>query len=163
MLGKVLSSRVLLAALAAGIMTGCSSMQPTPMMPSQPVVIGSSGVTGQQDSICRQQAYQAAQSAKETNVAKEVGFTALGAIAGAAIGNALEPGHRSAPRGPAPRPGGPGPRGPAPRGPSDPHYGTAGGITGAAVGAAASQSVVQDTQQVYDLNYNNCIAAYRRY
>lgn len=156
MLGQIAPPRALPAALAAGLIAGCSSMQPTPMMPSQPVVIGSSGVTAQQDSICRQQAYQAAQSAKETNVAKEVGFTAIGAIAGAAIGNALEPG-----RGPAPRPARPG--GPAPRGPSGPHYGTAGGVTGAAVGAAASQSVVQDTQQVYDLNYNNCIAAYRRY
>lgn len=156
MLGKIVPPRVLLAALAAGSVAGCSSMQPTPMMPSQPAIIGSGGVTAQQDSICRQQAYQAAQSAKETNVAKEVGFTALGVVAGAAIGNALEPGH-----GPAPR--GPGPRGPAPRGPSGPHYGTAGGITGAAVGAAASQSVVQDTQQVFDLNYNNCIAAYHRY
>jgi hypothetical protein len=160
MLGKILPSRVLLAALIAGIIAGCSSMQPTPMMPSQPARIGgSSGVTSQQDSICRQQAYQAAQKAKENNVAKEVGITAVGAIAGAVIGNALEPGHGPAPRGPGPG----GPRGPAPRGPSDPHFGTAGGVTGAAVGAAASQSVVQDTQQVYDITYNNCIATYGRY
>jgi hypothetical protein len=158
MLGKTLSLRALPAALAAGLIAGCSSMQPTPMMPSQPAMIGASGgVSSQQDSICRQQAYQAAQKAKETNIAKEVGVTAVGAIAGAVIGNALEPG-----RGPAPRY--PGPRGgPAPRGPSGPQLGTAGGVTGAAVGAAASQSMVQNTQQVYDATYNNCIASYRRY
>jgi uncharacterized protein YcfJ len=158
MLGKTLSSRALLAALAAGITAGCSSMQPTPMMPSQPARIGSgSGATSQQDSICRQQAYQAAQKAKDNNIAKEVGITAVGALAGAVLGNALEPG-----RGPAPR--GPGPRGgPAPRGPSGPQLGTAGGVTGAAVGAAASQTMVENTQQVYDVTYNNCIASYRRY
>jgi hypothetical protein len=156
--GKILSSRVLLSALVAGITAGCSSMQPTPMMPTQPARIGD-GVSAQQDSICRQQAYQAAQKAKESNIAKEVGITAVGALAGAVIGNALEPGRGPAPRGPGP--GGPG--GPAPRGPSGPQLGTAGGVTGAAVGAAASQGVVQNTQQVYDITYRNCIASYGRY
>ena len=160
MLGKTLPLRTLAAALVAALAAGCSSMQPTPMMPTQPAQIGGrTGVTAQQDSICRQRAYEAAQKAKENNVAKEVGITALGAVAGAVIGNALEPGHGPAPRGPGP--GGPG--GPAPRGPSGPHYGTAGGVTGAAVGAAASQSMVENTQQVYDITYNNCIASYPRY
>ncbi len=135
---------------------GCSSMQPTPMMPTYPARIGGhGGVRAEEDAYCRQQAYQAAQQAKESNIAKEIGATAIGALAGAAIGNALEPG-----RPPGPPPGGPGgPPGPRPSGP---HYGTAGGIAGAAVGAAASQRMIQDPQQVYDITYNNCIAAYTR-
>ena len=151
-----LTSPTIGVALAAGIAAGCSSMQPTPMMPSQPASIGGSdGVSAQDDSLCRQRAYQAAQSAKDTNIVKEVGITAIGAVAGAALGNALEPG-----RGPRPGPGFGGPRY---RGPSGPQLGTAGGIAGAATGAAVSQGVVQNTQQVYDINYNNCIATYRRY
>jgi hypothetical protein len=157
MLGQTLALRVLPAAIVATLIAGCSSMQPTPMMPTQPARIGGTyGVTAQQDGSCRQRAYEAAQKAKENNVAKEVGITAFGALAGAYLGNALEPGH-----GPAPR--GPGPGGPAPRGPSGPQLGTAGGITGAAVGAAASQGVVQNTQQVYDATYNNCISGSARY
>jgi hypothetical protein len=154
----------LILALAASLAAGCSSMQPTPMMPSQPAMIGGpGGVSAQADSACRQQAYEAAKKAKDTNVAKEVGITAISAIAGAAIGNALEPRHGPGP-GPMPRgPGGPGPVGPVPKAPSGPQLGTAGAVAGAATGAAVSQGVVQDTQQVYDINYNNCIATYSRY
>ncbi len=144
--------------LFAGILVAsCSSMQPTPMMPTYPARIGGpGGVRAEEDAYCRQRAHQAAQQAKDTNVAKEIGATAIGALAGAAIGNALEPGR---PHGPPP--GGPGGPPPGPR-PSGPHYGTAGGIAGAAVGAAASQRMIQDPQQVYDINYNNCIATYAR-
>jgi uncharacterized protein YcfJ len=141
---------VLLAAVASGVISGCSGMQPTPTMPSQPARIGGPyGETSQQDAYCRQQAYQAAEKTKQDNMAKEVGSTAVGSIAGAVIGNALEPdrywgrGRRYWRR-------------------SDPHYGTAGAVTGAAVGAAASQTMVQNTQQVYDITYNNCMASYAR-
>lgn len=144
----------LLLALAAGGFAGCSSMQPTPMMPTYPARLGgSTGITAEEDAFCRQQAHQAAEQAKEANVTKEVGSTVIGALAGAAIGNALEPGR---PRGPGP--GGPG-GGPPPRH-SDPGYGTAGAITGATLGATASRGMIEDTQQVYDRHYNNCIAAY---
>lgn len=166
MFGRSCPLRILLAAVAAiTVITGCSSMQPTPMMPSQPARIGGSyGVTAQQDAYCRQQAYQAAQTAKENNVAKEVGSTVIAGIAGAVIGNALEPGRGRGPRrGPPPRgPGGRPPRGPGGPGYRDPGYGTAGAITGAAVGAAASQSMIQNTQQVYDIRYRNCVAAHAR-
>jgi len=153
--------RILLVTMVAGIIAGCSGMQPTPMMPTYPARVGgSSGVSYERDAYCRQRAYQAAETAKEANVTREVGSTVIGALAGAAIGNALEP-RRRGPRGPGPGgPGGGPPRGPGPRGPSDPGYGTAGAVTGAAVGAAASQSMVQNTQQVYDIHYRNCIAAY---
>lgn len=166
MLRNLHTPRILLATVVTGIIAGCSGMQATPMMPTYPAQVGGrSGVSYERDAYCRQQAYQAAQKAKETNVAKEVGSTVVGALAGAAIGNALEPSRRGPRHGPGPRgpggPGGPGrpPGGPG-RGPSDPGYGTAGAVTGAAVGAAASQSMVQNTQQVYDINYRNCIAAY---
>lgn len=164
MLRKIHSKRLLVALAAAGVISGCSTMQPTPIMPSNPVRTGgSSGVSANEDAICRQEAYRAAQQAKDTNVAKEVGSTVAGAAIGAVLGNALEPGRSS--RGPGPRARGPGgrggPGGPAPRGRrSDPGWGAAGGVTGAAVGAAASQSMIQDTQQVYDIYYNNCVAAY---
>jgi len=169
MLERTFSLRMLVAVLAAVSILGCSGMQPTPMMPTYPAKIGgSSGVSPQQDAFCRQQAYQAAQKAKEANVAKEVGSTAVGALLGAAVGNALEPSrprHRGPPprgRGGPGRPGGPPPRGPGPGRYSDPGYGTAGAVTGAAVGAAASRSMIQDTQRVYDIKYNNCVAAYTR-
>jgi len=162
MIRKSFVKQPLVLSLAVGLIAGCSSMQPTPMMPSQPARIGGpGGVTRDQEALCRQEAYQAAKSAKETNVAKEVGSTVAGAALGAVIGNALEP---DRPRGPSPRargPGGPGgPRGPAPRRPSDPGWGGVGGVTGAAAGAAASQAMIQDPQQVYDIRYRNCIAAY---
>jgi len=159
---KTPPARALATVLTAALAAGCSSMQPTPMMPTQPAQVGGrNGVSVQHDSMCRQRAYEAAQKAKENNVAKEVGITAVGALAGAVIGNALEPGHGP---GPGPGPRGPGPGGgPVPGGPSAPHYGTAGGIAGAAAGAAASQTMVQNTQQVYDITYNNCIASYPRY
>lgn len=163
------TSRMLLAAVTVGVIAGCSTMQSTPMSPTQPAYIGGSdGVTREQDAACRRSAYQDAKSAKDTNVAKEVGSTVAGAALGAVLGNALEPGRRGY-RGPGPRRGrvGRGYRGPrgghGPRGrgrPSDPGYGTAGAVTGAVAGAAVSQSLVEDTQQVYDRRYNNCIAAY---
>lgn len=170
MFGMNFTSRTLLAAVTVGVIAGCSSIQSTPMSPTQPARIGSSdGVTREQDAACRRLAHQDAQSTKETNVAKEVGSTVAGAALGAVLGNALEPG-RPRHRGPGPRgPGraGPGRRGPrggpgrrGPGRPSDPGYGTAGAVTGAVAGAAVSQALVEDTQQVYDRRYNNCIAAY---
>lgn len=173
MIVKRFAPRALLSVLAAGIAAGCSSMQPTPMMPTEPAIISSrDGVTAEQDAVCRKQAYDAAEKAKNNNIAKEVGVTAVGIIAGAVLGNALEPRGFSGPAALVPA-GGPGPRGPGaggrpggrpggggPRGPSGPSYGTAGGIAGAAVGAAASQSMLQDTQQVYDITYTNCVTPY---
>ena len=163
MLDKRLVSRAFVSVLAAGIAAGCSSMQPTPIMPTQPAKISSrDGVTVEQDVVCRKQAYDAAEKAKNNNIAKEVGVTAVGVIAGAVLGNALEPRGVSAPMALVPA-GGPGPRGPGvpgPRGPSGPSLGTAGGITGAAIGAAASQGMLQNTQQVYDMTYTNCITPY---
>lgn len=53
----------------------------------------------------------------------------------------------------------PGPGRPRSHGPD---YTGAGAVAGAATGAAVSQSMVQDTQQIYDFYYNNCIAAHRR-
>jgi hypothetical protein len=133
------------------------------MMPTQPARISSSdGVTADQDGVCRKQAYDAAEKAKNNNIAKEVGVTAVGIIVGAVLGNALEPHGVSGPMALVPA-GAPGPRGPGmpgPRGPSGPSLGTAGGITGAAVGAAASQGMLQNTQQVYDIAYTNCITPY---
>jgi hypothetical protein len=150
---SIRASRAALATIAVGVITGCSSMQPTPIMPTQPARIGGrDGVTLEQDAACRQQAYQAAQAAKESNVTTEVATTAVSAIAGAVIGHAISP-HGGGPRGP-------GPGGPGPRGPSGPNLAGAGAATGALAGAAASQGMLQDTQQVYDINYNNCVAAY---
>jgi len=162
MLKKIYSRRLLLALVTAGVISGCSTTRPTPTMPTYPARIGgSSGVTANEDAICRQRAYQAAQAAKDSNVATEVGSTVVGVAIGAALGNALEPGHHRGPR--PPGPGGPGGPGGPPGRPSDPGWGTAGGITGGVAGAAASQSMIQNTQQVYDTTYNNCIAAYVNY
>ncbi len=144
--------------MGAVILAGCSSMQPTPMMPTYPAQVGGrQGVSAEADSVCRQQAYQAAEKAKQDNVNKEVAFTAIGTIAGAVIGNQITtPGH-----------GGPGPGGPGggPGGPGRGHGGHdlagAGALTGAATGAAMSQGTLQDTQQTYDINYNNCIESHR--
>lgn len=150
--------RLTAAGLSAAVLAGCSSVQPTPTMPTYPAQVGGRyGVSAETDAGCRQQAYQAASTAKQNNVGKEVAFTAIGAIAGAAIGNALEP---SGPRGPGPGgPGGPG----GPRGHGGPALGGAGAVTGLATGAAMSQSTLQDPQQVYDITYNNCIETNRGY
>lgn len=165
--GTLRASRPLLAALAIGVITGCASMQPTPIMPTYPAQIGGrNGVTAEQDATCRQQAYLAAEQTKQQNVNKEVASTMIGAVAGAVVGHAVSD---RGPGGPGPRgpgPGGPGPGGPRPGpgpgpGPSSgPNLTGAGAVAGAATGAAVSQGMLQDTQQVYDINYNNCIAAY---
>ncbi len=161
--GTLRASHPLLAALAVGVITGCASMQPTPIMPTYPAQIGGrSGVTAEQDATCRQQAYLAAEQTKQQNVNKEVASTMIGAVAGAVVGHAVSD---RGPGGPGPRgpgPGGPGPGGPRPGpGPSSgPNLTGAGAVAGAATGAAVSQGMLQDTQQVYDINYNNCIAAY---
>ena len=115
------------------------------------------GVSAEADSVCRQQAYQAAEKAKQDNVNKEVAFTAIGTIAGAVIGNQITtPGHGGrGPGGPGGGPGGPG------RGHGGHDLAGAGALTGAATGAAMSQGTLQDTQQTYDINYNNCIESHR--
>ena len=69
----------LFAVLGLALLTGCSGMQPTPMMPTYPAQIGGrGGVSMEADSLCRQQAYQAADKARQDNVNKEVAFTAIG-------------------------------------------------------------------------------------
>ncbi len=152
---QTLPSHTLVAALAVSLVTACSSMQATPMMPTYPARIGGpDGVTAAQDSACRQRAYQAAEQAKQDNVNKEIAFTAIGTIAGAAIGNAMTPRH---PRGPGPH----GPGGYRPRPPRGPDLTGAGAVAGASTGAAMSQGALQNTQQTYDIFYNNCIASYR--
>lgn len=151
----------LFAALGLVLLTGCSGMQPTPMMPTYPAQIGGRGdVSMEADGLCRQQAYQAAAQAKQDNVNKEVAFTAIGTLAGAVIGNQIQaPGrHGPPPRGPG-RPGGPG----GPGRPSTHDMAGAGALAGAATGAALSQGTLQDPQQVYDIYYNNCIERYRAY
>ena len=161
------SPRLLIAvSIAAAALAGCSSMQPTPMMPTYPAQVGGrKGVSAAEESACRQQAYQAAEKTKQDNVTKEVAFTAIGTIAGAVIGNQIESpsrgGHRG-PRGPG-GPGGPGPGGPGPGRPKTHDMAGAGALAGAATGAALSQSAVQDTQKVYDISYNNCIQSYLNY
>jgi hypothetical protein len=149
------------AAMGLAILSGCSGMQPTPMMPTYPSQIGGrGGVSMEADSICRQQAYQAAEKAKQDNVNKEIAFTAIGTIAGAVIGNQIQSPSR---HGPPPR----GPRGPGgPGGPGRPKthdMAGAGALAGAATGAALSQGTLQNQQQVYDIYYNNCIERYRAY
>ncbi|WP_186342944.1 YMGG-like glycine zipper-containing protein [Allochromatium palmeri] len=150
----------LFAVLGFGLLTGCSGMQPTPMMPTYPAQIGGpSGVSMESDSLCRQQAYQAAEKVKQDNVNKEVAFTAIGTIAGAVIGNQIQsPGRYGPPRGPR-GPGGPG----GPGRPRTNDMAGAGALAGAATGAALSQGTLQNTQQVYDIYYNNCIERYRNY
>ncbi|MBK1718845.1 hypothetical protein [Thiocystis violacea] len=157
------------AATGAVVLAGCSSMQATPMMPTYPAQIGGrGGVSVEGDSICRQQAYQAAEKAKQDNVNKEIAFTAIGTIAGAVIGNqvSVPSGGPRGPRGPG-GPGGPGghrgpggPGGPGGR-PGSHDLAEAGALAGAATGAAMSQSTLQDTQQTFDIYYNNCIERYR--
>jgi len=148
--------------MGLSILTGCSSMQPTPMMPTYPAQIGGrGGVSIETDNLCRQQAYQAAEKAKQDNVNKEVAFTAIGTIAGAVIGNQIEAPSRHGPP-PGPGPGGPGPGGPPGR-PKTHDLAGPGALAGAATGAAISQGTLQDTQQVYDITYNNCIERYRAY
>lgn len=150
-------ARILIAS-AMGL-TGCSSMQPTPMMPTYPAQVGGrGGVSVEADSMCRQQAYKAAEQAKQDNINKEVAFTAIGTIAGAVIGNQIQaPGRHGPPRGPGP--GGPG----GPGRPSTHDMAGAGALAGAATGAALSQGTLQNPQQVYDIYYNNCIERYRAY
>lgn len=158
------SKRTLLAAAGAVLLGGCSGMQPTPMMPTYPAQIGRGGVSVEADNACRQQAYQAAEKAKQDNVNKEVAFTAIGTIAGAVIGNQVSvPSGGSGPRGPARGPGGPGGPGGRPGRPKTHDLAGAGALAGAATGAAMSQGTLQDTQQVYDIYYNNCIERYRAY
>ena len=153
MLGSTRSARKFLAAAVAGLIAGCSSMQPTPIMPTYPAKIGGrGGVSADQDAYCRQQAFQAAQAAKDSNVSAEVASTAVGAIAGAVIGNAASTSDRTVRTY--------GPRRVVTRHYSGHDYTGAGAATGAVVGAAASQGMIQDTQQVYDITYNNCVAAY---
>lgn len=163
------------ASLSAVVLTGCSGMQPTPMMPTYPAQVGGrDGVSIEADSACRLQAYQAAEKAKQDNLNKEVAFTAIGTIAGAVIGNQISvSSYRGGPGPRGPGPGGPhggargpgGPGGPPPR----PHRSRshdlagAGALTGAATGAALSQGMLQNTQQTYDIYYNNCIQSYRSY
>lgn len=157
------SARIFTAlAFLTAALAGCSSMQATPMMPTYPAQIGSGGVSASEDSLCRQRAYQAAEKAKQDNVNKEVAFTAIGTIAGAVIGNQIQ-----APSGRGPRPG-PGPRGPGgpggrPGKPKTHDMAGAGAAAGAATGAALSQGTLQDTQQVYDITYNNCVQSYMSY
>ena len=72
MLGTTHSSRTLVVALSVAILGGCSSMQPTPTMPTYPAKVGYGGVTRETDSICRQQAQQAAEQTKQQNANTEV-------------------------------------------------------------------------------------------
>ena len=180
MSSSVTSSRALVGALLAATVTGCSSMQPTPTMPTYPAQIGGgSGVTADLDYRCRQQANAAAEKTKQDNVTKEVAVTAISTVAGAVIGNQLNGGGAGGRGlggmggmgggGPGPRGhggGGPGGRG-GPGGPGGGHghgghdLAGAGALAGAATGAALSQSMLQDTQQTFDIVYNNCIEANR--
>ena len=180
MLGNTYSSRTAAVVLSAIFFAGCSSMQPTPTLPSAPARIGGyGGVSAEVDRNCREQAYKAAEQAKQQNVNTEVAVTAIGTVAGAVIGKAVSPrggGGGPGPRGPggpgggpggpgggpgAGGPGGPGggPGGPGPGRPRGPNYAGVGAATGALAGAAASQDMLQNLQQVYDINYDNCIAA----
>lgn len=171
MRGKTYSSSTLVAVLSTVLFAGCSSMEPTPMMPTNPARFGG-GITAEVDGICREQAYQAAERAKQQNTNTEVAVTAIGTVAGAVIGRAVSPrrggggpgpgGPGGPGGGPGAGPGGPGggPGGPGPGRPRGPNYAGAGAATGALAGAAASQEMLQDLQQVYDINYDNCITSY---
>lgn len=181
MRGKTYSSPTLAVVFSTVFFVGCSSMEPTPMMPTNPARFGG-GVTAEVDRSCREQAYQAAERAKQQNANTEVAVTAIGAVAGAVIGRAVSPRHGGGGPGPGPGPGGGGPGGPGggpgagpgggpggpgggpggpgPGRPRGPNYAGAGAATGALAGAAASQDMLQDLQQVYDINYDNCIASY---
>lgn len=142
------------AGLSLVVLAGCSSMQTTPMMPTYPAKVGRGGVPVEVDDRCRQEAYQAAERAKQENVNKEVAFTAVGAIAGAVIGNQARV---SGPPRPPAAPGGP------PGRPRSHDLAGPGALAGAATGAALSQGATQDLQQVYDMYYNNCIARAQAY
>ena len=179
MFGSTHSSRTVIAVLSAIFFAGCSSMQPTPTLPSSPARIGGyGGVSAEVDRNCREQAYKAAEQAKQNNVNTEVAVTAIGTVAGAVIGKAASPrggggpgpgfggGGPGGPGGPGGGPGmggpggpGGGPGGPGPGRPRGPNYAGVGAATGALAGAAASQDMLQNLQQVYDINYDNCIAA----
>ncbi|NEX21941.1 hypothetical protein G3480_16785 [Thiorhodococcus mannitoliphagus] len=161
---QVFARTLVAISLSAATLAGCSSMQPTPMMPTYPAQIGGGGVTASEDSLCRQRAYQASEKAKQDNVNKEVAFTAIGTIAGAVIGNQINVPSGGPRPGPGPRgPGGPGGPGGPPGRPKTHDMAGAGALTGAATGAALSQGTLQNTQQVYDLSYNNCIQSYMNY
>ncbi len=159
-----LASRLIASAMSLVILTGCSGLQPTPMMPTYPARIGGpDGVSLETDSFCRLQAYQVAEKTRQDNINKEVAFTAIGTIAGAVIGNQVQVTRY---RGPAPY----WPRGPhghrgwhGPRRVQTHDMAGAGAFAGAATGAALSQGTLQNTQQVYDIYYNNCIERYRAY
>jgi hypothetical protein len=79
-----------LAATVSSLIVGCSAMQESRTIPTYPAG-RSAGVPASDDAYCRSQATAAAEKTKNTNVAKEVSFTAVGALLGAAVGNAAEP------------------------------------------------------------------------
>ncbi|EXJ13965.1 glycine zipper family protein [Imhoffiella purpurea] len=144
------------SALALTLLCGCSSLEPTPMMPTYPAPVGGrDGVSWELDSKCRRQAHRIAGQTRRANLDREVAYTLIGIAAGVAIGSALSydvksyhphsrhrgyPGYQDRPytlyrrdyRGP-------------------------GAVMGAATGAVLSQDALRNPQRTYDIVYENCI------
>ncbi len=142
------NKRVLMLTLTALIVTGCASMQPTPMMPSRPAPVGRHGITAQADALCRNQAYQAASQVKDQNINTEVASTVIGGVLGGVLGNQMS--YDTVKKGPHGRPV-----------THSTDLAGVGAVAGAAAGASVSKNLTQDTQQVYDITYRNCIEANR--
>ena len=133
------------------LITGCSSLEPTPMQPSYPAWNGDRDVSREVDSACRRHAYQAAEQVKQQNVNTEVAGTLIGVIAGAVIGEALsDHGHYRGHPSWHHDHGRPGYH-------SDSDLTGTGAVLGGVTGAALSGGSRQDIQQVYDMAYDNCI------
>ena len=148
-----------IAALVVG--SGCSGLEPTPMMPSYPAPVGGpEGVPWELDGKCRQQAYRMAERVRRANLNREVAYTLIGIAAGVAIGSALSydveggyyhghhssswhHGHRRYPDYSSYR--------------YRRDYRGAGAVMGAATGAVLSQDALRNPQRTYDIVYENCI------